>query len=91
MTRDGAAAEADPTLARCLGALREAGVDVALATDDFSELPERLARRMFANPELLPLAVLLDCRGAGEPVGLFARGGYAVGTVELMMRLAALA
>ena len=91
VTRDGAAAEADPTLARCLGALREAGVDVTLATDDFSELPERLARRMFANPELLPLAVLLDCRGAGEPVGLFARGGYAVGTVELMMRLAALA
>ena len=63
---------------------------MTLARDDFFELPERLARRMFANPELLPLAVLLDCR-AGEPVGLFARGGYAVGTVELMERLAALA
>lgn len=87
---DAATAEADPTLARCLSALRGAGADVTLARDDFSELPERLARRMFANPELLPLAVLLDCR-AGEPVGLFARGGYAVGTVELMERLSALA
>ena len=87
----GARPEDDPTLARSLAALRDAGVDVTLATDDFSELPERLARRMFANPELLPLAVLLDCRGAGEPVGLFARGGYAVGTVELLVRLATLA
>lgn len=87
---DASTAEADPTLARCLSALRGADAAVTLARDDFSELPERLARRMFANPELLPLAVLLDCRG-GEPVGLFARGGYAVGTVELMERLAALA
>ena len=87
---DAATAEADPTLARCLSALRDAGADVTLARDDFFELPERLARRMFANPELLPLAILLDCR-AGEPMGLFARGGYAVGTVELMERLAALA
>ena len=70
--------------------LARAGVPVTLARDDFSELPELLARRMFANPELLPLAVLLDCR-AGEPAGLFARGGYAVGSVELMLRLAALA
>ncbi len=88
---DAAAAEADPTLARCLAALRGAGASVTLARDDFSEQPERLARRMFANPELLPLAVLLDCRGDGAPLGLFARGGYAVGTVELALRLAALA
>ncbi len=91
VTRESAdVAEADPTLARCLATLRSAGASVTLARDDFSELPEHLARRMFANPELLPLAILLDCRG-GEPVGLFARGGYAVGTVELMERLAALA
>ena len=85
-----AAATGDPTLSRSVGALRAAGVNVALARDDFSELPERLARRMFANPELLPLALLLDCRG-DAPVGVFARGGYAVGTVELTLRLAALA
>ena len=71
-------------------AMLAAGVRVELAHDDFSELPERLARRMFANPELLPLVVLLDRRADG-PVGLFARGGYAVGTVELVLRLAALA
>lgn len=85
-----AAATGDPTLSRSVGALRAAGVNVALARDDFSELPERLARRMFANPELLPLALLLDCHG-DSPVGVFARGGYAVGTVELTLRLAALA
>ena len=83
-------ATGDPTLARALAELGAAGVPVALARDDFSELPERLARRMFANPELLPLAVLIDAR-AEAPVGLFARGGYAVGTVELVLRLAALA
>lgn len=89
-TREDAAG--DPTLARALAALDAAGVPVTLARDDFSELPERLARRMFANPELLPLAVLVDARpAAGAPVGLFARGGYAVGTVELVLRLAALA
>ena len=89
-----ATAQADPTLARALAALRAAGADAALARDDFSELPERLARRMFANPELLPLAVLLDRRGLAPddaPTGLFARGGYAVGTVDLVLRLAALA
>ena len=92
VTRDDAeAAAADPTLARAVGALRDAGVDVTLVRDDLSELPERLARRMFADPEALPLCLLADCRAAGAPVGLFARGGYAVGTVELVLRLAALA
>ena len=89
-----AAAQADPTLARALAALRAAGADAELARDDFSELPERLARRMFANPELLPLAILLDRRDLARedaPTGLFARGGYAVGTVDLVLRLAALA
>lgn len=85
-------ATGDPTLARALAELGAAGVPVTLARDDFSELPERLARRMFANPELLPLAVLIDARAEAEaPVGLFARAGYAVGTVELVLRLAALA
>ena len=85
-------ATGDPTLERALAALDAAGAPVTLARDDFSELPERLARRMFANPELLPLAVLVDARpAAGAPVGLFARGGYAVGTVDLALRLAALA
>lgn len=88
---DEGAAMADPTLARAVAALRGAGAGVTLARDDFSELPERLARRMFANPEALPLCLLADCREAGAPVGLFARGGYAVGTVELALRLAALA
>ena len=81
----------ETTLKNAHRAMLAAGVRVELAPDDFSELPERLARRMFANPELLPLTILLDARGEGAPVGLFARGGYAVGTVELVLRLAALA
>ena len=79
------------SLSRALGVMQAAGVDAKIAHDDLSELPERLARRMFANPELLPLAILLDARGKGAPVGLFAHGGYAVGTVDLVLRLAALA
>ena len=76
----------DPTLARTLEALPQ----VILAEDDFSERPERLARRMFANPEKLPLAVLAD--GRGETLhGLYATAGYNVGTVDLVLKLARLA
>lgn len=89
VTRETDAAD-DPTLARALSALDAVGASAALARDDFSELPERLARRMFANPEALPLCLLVDLRPK-TPAGIFARGGYAVGTVELALRLAALA
>lgn len=86
----GGAADEDPTLRRALASLRAAGARVEVVEEDFSELPERIARRMFANPEELPLAVLADARGDAAR-GLFARGGYAVGTVDLALRLAALA
>ena len=46
---------ADPTLTRTLAALPEARIAFA----DFSELPERLARRTYVNPELLPLTLLV--------------------------------
>lgn len=84
----GEQALADPTLTRTCAALPELGV----VYDDFSELPERLARRTYANPELLPLTLLLR---AGEEDGrftsLYSTAGYNVGTVDLLLRLAAIA
>lgn len=93
----------DPTLMRTLESLGSALV----LFDDFGELPERLARRMYANPEKLPLMLLVrlcDEEGAGGEMsagrasgadaafrGLYAVGGYNVGSVALALRLAQLA
>ena len=76
----------DPTLARTLPTLENAQV----AYDDFSELPEKLARRMFANPEKLPLTVLACAQGDGTLRGVYATAGYNVGTVELLLKLVSL-
>ncbi|MCF2621653.1 transglutaminase domain-containing protein [Collinsella tanakaei] len=81
-----AEALADPTLARTLPEL----TNVTVAYDDFSELPERLARRMFANPEKLPLSLLAVANGDGSLTGRYAVGGYNVGSVDLMLKLIAL-
>ncbi|MDM8300685.1 transglutaminase domain-containing protein [Collinsella tanakaei] len=78
---------ADPTLARTLPQLS----NVTVAYDDFSELPERLARRMFANPEKLPLSILAEAGADGALTGRYAVGGYNVGSVDLMLKLIALA
>lgn len=74
----------DPTLTRTLKALPE----VTVAYDDFTELPERLARRTYANPELMPLALLLAPGKDGGLESLYATAGYNVGTVDLLLRLA---
>lgn len=79
---------ADPTLSRTLPVL-EGVADVTIAFDDFSELPERLARRMFVNPEKLPLCILATVEG-GALRGRYAAAGYNVGTVDLMLKLMAL-
>ena len=79
---------ADPTLSRTLPALEDV-TDVTVAFDDFSELPERLARRMFVNPEKLPLCILATA-GEGAFRGRYAAAGYNVGTVDLMLKLMAL-
>lgn len=76
----------DPTLARTLPEL----TNVTVAYDDFSELPERLARRMFANPEKLPLSLLAVANSDGSLTGRYAVGGYNVGSVDLMLKLIAL-
>ena len=96
------AALSDPTLSRTRAALPEIGIRY----DDFSELPERLARRTYANPELLPLTLLVtssnNVSSAGNAAGtkptgngdsltsLYSTAGYNVGTVDLLLRLSAL-
>ena len=62
---------ADPTLARTLATLPETRIAYA----DFSELPERLARRTYVNPELLPLTLLVrgDAKTGRVPAGGFDR------------------
>ncbi len=42
-----------------------------------------LARRMFGDPDKLPLVLLADRKGNG----LYSCSGYNVGTGELMLRL----
>lgn len=51
--------------------------------DDFKELPEMIARRMYTDPEKLPLLVLTteSCHGR------YACSGYNVGTVELLCNI----
>lgn len=83
---DVAAARRDPTLGRTLEALPAA----RLVACDFDAHAERLARRMFVNPEKLPLAMLTDAR-AGGMVGRYASAGYNVGTVDLVLKLVRLA
>ena len=73
----------DPTLARTLPELSH----VQIAYDDFSELPEKLARRMFTNPEKLPLTLLVNASDDGTLRGLYATSGYNVGTVDLLLQL----
>ena len=54
--------------------------------DDFSDLPEILARRMYTDPEKLPLVLLVS----PELKGRYASSGYNVGSVGLMLRIAKL-
>lgn len=52
--------------------------------DDFQELPELLARRMYTDPEKLPLVLLVS---PGR-IGRYAGSGYNVGSVGLMLEIA---
>lgn len=54
--------------------------------DDFTELPEILARRMYTDPEKLPLVLLISPGLTGR----YASSGYNVGSVGLMLRIAKL-
>lgn len=71
----------DPTLARALGALPEA----TLWQAPFGESASPLARRMYLDPDQLPLALLANSNGEG----LYGCCGYNVGTAALLLRLVA--
>ena len=73
----------DPTLARTLEAMPWA----RLWKGDFPEAVPALARRMYQDPDRLPLALLVNRQGEG----LFACCGYNVGTGALLLRLLAAA
>ena len=75
--------DAQPTTLEALPAAQ-------LMTCDFDAYAERLARRMFVNPEKLPLAILVDVR-TGRLIGRYASAGYNVGTVDLVLKLVRLA
>ncbi len=71
--------EKDPALERLLAVLPEARLWVG----DFRNDVPLLARRMFLDPDKLPLVLLADCKGNG----LYASGGYNVGTARLLPEL----
>ena len=73
----------DPTLQRALQALPGAQV----WRGDFPEVVPALARRMFLDPDRLPLVLLVNSRGEC----LYGCCGYNVGTAALLLRLMAAA
>ncbi len=69
----------DPTLEKALRCLPWA----VLYQCDFSTAIPTLARRLYLDPDQLPLAVLANLQGEG----LYGCGGYNVGTAGLLLRL----
>lgn len=69
-----------PTLAKALGIL---GDEVQIYYDDFSEIINTLGRRMYVDPEKLPLIIVTN----GELNGIYATSGYNVGTGDMLLRL----
>lgn len=67
------------TLRKVISRLR-----VSVCYDDFTELPEQLARRMYTDSEKLPLVILVSPGMRGR----YACSGYNVGSVGLMLRIA---
>lgn len=74
------AALSTPTLAKALAVL---GDEVQIYYDDFSEIINYLGRRMYVDPEKLPLVIVTN----GERNGIYATSGYNVGTGDMLLRL----
>ena len=69
----------DPTLNRCRAALP--GIPVLY--DTFTENINTLGRRMYVDPEKLPLILVTS----GELNGIYATSGYNVGTADMLLRI----
>lgn len=68
-----------PTLAKALGKLK----NVQIYYDDFSEIINTLGRRMYVDPDKLPLIIVTN----GSLNGIYATSGYNVGTGNMLLRL----
>lgn len=68
-----------PTLSRALGKLG----NVQIFYDDFSEIINTLGRRMYVDPDKLPLIIVTN----GSLNGIYATSGYNVGTGDMLLRL----
>ncbi len=76
---EGPEAARDPALRRVLDSLPQARCWYG----DYPDVFPALARRIFADPDSLPLVLLADCKA----VCLYSCSGYNVGTAELLVRL----
>ncbi|WP_373217547.1 transglutaminase family protein [Ruminococcus sp. 5_1_39BFAA] len=70
---------ADSTLSKCRTFLP----DVKVLYDVFGKDLEMTARRMYVDPDKLPLLVVTD----GSAVGIFAASGYSVGMADMLLRV----
>ena len=68
-----------PTLSRALGKLG----NIQILYDDFSEIINTLGRRMYVDPDKLPLIIVTN----GSLNGIYATSGYNVGTGDMLLRL----
>lgn len=81
-----ASCTADPTLCKTLKALGDNNCkNVTLWTADFAETVPTVARRMYGDPDKLPLVLLADSEG----YGIYSVSGYNVGTAELLIKMLA--
>ena len=67
------------TLANCLDLFPE----IQVYFHDFGKDKEMTARRMYVDPEKLPLMVITE----GQCQGIFAAAGYSVGMADMLMRI----
>ena len=68
-----------PTLSKALKKLK----NVQIYYDDFSEIINTLGRRMYVDPDKLPLIIVTN----GSLNGIYATSGYNVGTGDMLLRL----
>ena len=68
-----------PTLAKILAKMK----NVQIYYDDFSEITNTLGRRMYVDPDKLPLIIVTS----GSLNGIYATSGYNVGTGDMLLRL----
>ena len=57
--------------------------NIQIYYDDFSEIINTLGRRMYVDPDKLPLIIVTN----GTLNGIYATSGYNVGTGDMLLRL----